>query len=156
MQLYLLRHGIAEESSNSGNDADRALTPEGTTGSLGEIFISPDGKLVIASDAQHQRSFYPVAGGAPQPIQHLENEDAIIGWSSAGRALYLARTQEMPLKVYQFDPVTGRKELLKEVTPADPAGIASPNGIFMTPDGKGYVYSLRRLLCDLYQVEGLQ
>ena len=29
MQLYLLRHGIAEESSNSGNDADRALTPEG-------------------------------------------------------------------------------------------------------------------------------
>ena len=29
MQLYLLRHGIAEENSNSGNDADRALTPEG-------------------------------------------------------------------------------------------------------------------------------
>lgn len=136
--------------------APRALTPEGTTGSLGEIFISPDGQLVIASDAQHQRSFYPVAGGASQPIQHLENEDAIIGWSSAGRSLYLARTQEMPLKVYQFDPVTGRKELLKEVTPADPAGIASPNGIFMTPDGKGYVYSLRRLLCDLYQVEGLK
>lgn len=29
MQLYLLRHGIAEESSISQNDADRALTPEG-------------------------------------------------------------------------------------------------------------------------------
>src|SRR5437764_12679467 len=29
MQLYLLRHGIAEESSNSGHDADRALTSEG-------------------------------------------------------------------------------------------------------------------------------
>ena len=29
MQLYLLRHGIAEENSDSGNDADRALTPEG-------------------------------------------------------------------------------------------------------------------------------
>jgi phosphohistidine phosphatase len=29
MQVYLLRHGIAEEGSHSGNDADRALTPEG-------------------------------------------------------------------------------------------------------------------------------
>lgn len=29
MQLYLLRHGIAEENSLSGNDQDRALTAEG-------------------------------------------------------------------------------------------------------------------------------
>src|SRR5579875_3464887 len=29
MQLYLLRHGIAEENSASGDDADRKLTSEG-------------------------------------------------------------------------------------------------------------------------------
>ncbi len=29
MQLYLLRHGIAEDASKSVSDADRALTPEG-------------------------------------------------------------------------------------------------------------------------------
>lgn len=29
MQLYLLRHGIAEENAASGNDRDRSLTPEG-------------------------------------------------------------------------------------------------------------------------------
>ncbi|NWF84891.1 MAG: phosphohistidine phosphatase SixA [Bryobacteraceae bacterium] len=29
MQIYLLRHGIAEETSASGKDADRRLTPEG-------------------------------------------------------------------------------------------------------------------------------
>lgn len=29
MQLYLLRHGIAQENSASGNDRDRALTSEG-------------------------------------------------------------------------------------------------------------------------------
>ncbi len=29
MQLYLLRHGIAEDASKSGSDEDRALTPEG-------------------------------------------------------------------------------------------------------------------------------
>ena len=95
-------------------------------------------------------------GGAPQPIPHLESGDEIIGWSSDGRSLYLARTQEMPIRVFRFDPATGRRELLKEVLPADPAGIFSPNNIFMTPDGKGYVYSVMRMLSDLYVVEGLK
>jgi len=29
MEIYLLRHGIAEDSSPSGSDADRRLTDEG-------------------------------------------------------------------------------------------------------------------------------
>jgi phosphohistidine phosphatase len=29
MDLYLLRHAIAEERSNDGSDSARALTPEG-------------------------------------------------------------------------------------------------------------------------------
>jgi sugar lactone lactonase YvrE len=62
----------------------------------------------------------------------------------------------MPIRVYRFDPSTGRRELLKEVSPADPAGIFAPNNIFMTPDGKGYVYSVRRMLSNLYLVEGLK
>jgi eukaryotic-like serine/threonine-protein kinase len=134
----------------------RPITPEGTSGTLQGIFISPDSSLVIASDAQHQRSFYPVEGGAPQPISHLESADEILGWSSDGHTLYLAQAQEMPIRVYRFDPATGRRELLKEVMPADPAGIFAPNNIFMTRDGKGYVYSVRRMLSDLYLVEGLK
>ena len=132
------------------------ITPEGTTGSSRGVFISPDSKFVIASDAQRQQSFYPVEGGAPQPISHLESGDEIIGWNSDGRSLYLARTQEMPLRVYRFDPLTGHRELLKEVLPADPAGVFSPNSILVTPDGKGYVYSVSRVLSDLYLVEGLK
>jgi len=134
----------------------RPITPEGTAGTSSAIFLSPDSRLVIASDAQNQRSFYPVDGGAPQPIPHLESEDEIIGWSSDSHSLYLAQTQEMPIRVYRFDPSTGRREMLKEVSPADPAGIFAPNNIFMTPDGKGYVYSVRRMLSDLYIVEGLK
>jgi len=134
----------------------RPITPEGTRGTFQGSFISQDGKMLIASDAQHQRYFYPVEGGAPQPISHLEGGDEIIGWSSDGRSLFLARTQEMPIKVYRFDPTSGRKELLKEVMPADPAGIFWPNSILVTPDGKGYVASVRRMLSDLYVVEGLK
>jgi serine/threonine protein kinase len=134
----------------------RPITIEGTTGTSQGILISPDGRFIIVSEAQHQRYFYPVAGGTPQPILYLESEDEIIGWSSDGRSLYLARTQELPIRVYRFDPATGRKELLKEVIPADRAGIFWPNSILMTPDGKGYAYSVRRVLSDLYLVEGLK
>jgi len=134
----------------------RPITPEGTTGTFQGSFISPDGKMLIASDAQHQRSFYPVEGGAPQPVSHLESGDDIIGWSNDGRSLLLARIQEIPIKVYRLDPATGRKELLKEVMPADPSGIFWPNTILVTPDGKGYVASFRRMLSDLYVVGGLK
>lgn len=131
----------------------RPITPEGTTEWM---LISPDGGSLIASDAQGQRSFYPVEGGAPQPILHLEIADAIIGWSGAGRSLYIANVNEMPIRVYRFDPANGRKELLKEITPADPAGIFGYHYVFLTPDGKGYAYSVSRMLSDLYVVEGLK
>ena len=134
----------------------RAITPEGTTGTSGEIFISPDGRFVIAADAQHQASFYSLAGGAPQPISHLESKERIIGWTSDGHSLYLAVRQEMSIRVYRFDPSTGRRELLKEIMPADLAGVFGLNRIFMTPDGKGYAYSVSRVLSDLYVVEGLK
>ena len=134
----------------------RPITPEGTTGSSREIFISPDGRSVIALDAQHQTSFYPVGGGAAQPISNLEDEDDIIGWSSDNTSLYVARVNGMPIRVYKFEPATGRRVLLKEVMPADPAGITGPNIILMTPDGKGYMYSIRRQLSDLYLVGGLK
>ena len=76
--------------------------------------------------------------------------------SSDGHSLYLAKRLEMPIRVYRFDPATGRRDLIKEVMPADPAGLFTPNRIFMTPDGKGYAYSVTRVLSELYVVEGLK
>jgi hypothetical protein len=54
---------------------------------------------------------------------------------------------------------TGRKELVREITPADPVGILADNFnnfVFMTPDGRGYAYSVSRILSDLHVVEGLK
>lgn len=48
---------------------------------------------MIASDSEHQRFFYPVEGGAPQPIADLDSADEIIGWCGNGRLLYVACTQ---------------------------------------------------------------
>ena len=136
----------------------RPVTPEGTTEGL---FASPDGRLLIAADARGQRFSYPVDGGAPQPIAHLESADNIIGWSSDGRTLFIYRSQDMPLtfRVSRFDPATGRKELVREITPADPVGILANNFnnfVFMTPDGRGYAVPVNRILSDLHLIEGLK
>ena len=45
MQLYLLRHGIAEQKSASGRDADRRLTPAGASAlrdTLKRVDASPE------------------------------------------------------------------------------------------------------------------
>jgi len=137
--------------------APRPITPEGTSsGAVYPIILSPDGKFVVAY-AEQKAFMYPVEGSeSPRPILGLEPEDTVIRWSADGRTLLVARTEELPMKVHRLDPVTGRKELLKEITPADPAGIFWPNEIRITPDGKWYVYKLQRFLSDLYLVEGLK
>ena len=135
----------------------RAITPEGTIASASNgTFVSPDGKWILVSNAENQFALYPVDGGEPRTIQHLENEDEIIGWDNDGHSLYVARTAEMPLKVYRFDLTTGRRELRKEVMPADLAAIHATKTILMTPDGKGCAYSVNRKFTDLYLVEGLK
>src|SRR5262249_28454553 len=67
---------------NIEGGAPQPITPEGATRTWQGIFVSPDGRSVIASDAQHRPSFYPVEGGGPQPIPHLEKEDEIAGWTT--------------------------------------------------------------------------
>jgi hypothetical protein len=111
---------------------------------------------LIASDTERHISLYPVAGGASQPLEHLDSNDAIVGWSSDGRSLYLSESQEMSIRVYRFDPLTGRKESLQEIRPSDAAGIWTTPFILLTPDAKEYIYSVRRILSDLYVAKGLK
>jgi serine/threonine protein kinase len=137
-----------------GDSPPRAVTPEGITGRL----VSPDGKLLIASDSTGKQSLYTLEGDAQQtlPINGLEEGDDVIGWNADGHSLYLFRRGEMPVRIFRLDLSNGHKEAWREVSPADPAGILAPPRIYLTPDGKSYVYQLARYLSDLYFVEGLK
>jgi Tol biopolymer transport system component len=128
------------------------VTPEGITGSL----VSPDGKLLVASDDKGNPQIYPLAGGEPKAIAGLGADDQVIRWGPSEGSLYIARPNELPTKVYRLDLGTGRKELVKELLPSDPAGILGPIGIFMTPDARAYVYGVNRTLSNLFIEEGLK
>jgi eukaryotic-like serine/threonine-protein kinase len=132
--------------------AQRAITPEGTYGSL----VTPDGKWVLATDAQRQRWLYPIAGGEPQKLNlDISPGEAILGFFDNGKSLLL-RTRALPLKVTRLDLASGKREPVKEIVPADLAGAQSIPYIRFSADGKSYAYSVGRWLSDLYVVDGLK
>ena len=130
----------------------RPVTPEGVVGTL----VSPDGKFVIATNASNQTSLYPIDGGDPRPFAGLSEGEKVIGWSSDGHMVYVQGAEELPIRVYRLDPISGHKEMIKEVTPADRAGLISAPKILLTPDGKWYVYAMRRNLTTLFLANGLK
>ena len=134
----------------------RPLAPKGFKGTTFGSPISPDGSLSAVLDADGQVFLCPTDGGSPKPLVNLEKGEFPIQWSEDSRFLYTHRGGELPAKVWRYELATGRKELFKEIFPADPAGVATIEAILLTPDGRSYVYSYTHNLSDLYIVEGLR
>ena len=130
----------------------RPVTPEGITGFL----VSPDGKFLAARDRSNRQAIYPLDGGEPRSIPGLEDTDRVIRWAADGNSLYVYNDREVALKIFKLNLSTGHRDLLREITPADPAGRLGSVNILLTPDGKGYVYSFTRHLSNLYLVKGLR
>ena len=128
------------------------ITPEGITGDV----ISPDGKFLVAADQRGRRFLYPLNGGGDElRIQGLRDDDQIARWDIDGRALFVYQNGESELKLYRINPFDGRRDLIKSISPRDPAGQVGPLRLFVTPDGKWYVYTFGRYLSSLYLVDGL-
>ncbi|HEY7574508.1 MAG TPA: protein kinase, partial [Thermoanaerobaculia bacterium] len=134
----------------------RAVTPEGVTAALPGFAISPDGKLVAAIGPDHHAALFPVDGGPPRLIAGVEAKEFPLRFSDDGRSLYLWRRGEVPARVTRLDLSNGKREVWKDLIPADPAGVERISNVLVTPDGKGYAYCFARLLSDLFVVEGLK
>jgi serine/threonine protein kinase/Tol biopolymer transport system component len=138
-------------AQNIDGGAPVPVTPEGITGTL----VSPDGKLLLANDANGKRLVFPLENGAPQEIRGLKDDDQILRWADDGRSIYVYTGSQMPVKIYRLNYSTGKRDFLRDITPSDPAGIRSPPRVFITPDGKSYVYQFQRYLSELYLIDGL-
>ena len=132
----------------------RAVSPEGYRSFSGGV--TPDGTRVLAIGPDRRRYVYPLAGGEPAPVPGFSDDESPSGWSADGRSLYVSRRRDIPGRVYRLDLGNGQKELVREVMPADGAGIVDIAPIIMTPDGASHVYGFQRTLSDLYLVDGLK
>jgi eukaryotic-like serine/threonine-protein kinase len=137
----------------------RPFTPEGSWPLTATRPISPDGKLVaIFTPARGEGWTLRTTDGSgePRPIPGLPGDDEVLTWSVDGRYLFVReRVGSMPARIQRLDMKTGKREPWKDLRPTDAAGVHNLF-VFLTPDGRSYLYSYSRELSDLFLVEGLK
>jgi eukaryotic-like serine/threonine-protein kinase len=133
----------------------RPITPEGVSVVNFTHFVSPDGKLFLAVEADGTSSIRSTETGNDKPIAGLEAGEVAFGWTGDGQSVYVYRSA-VPAKVFEVALATGKRKLWKELNPPDPAGINFIRTPHISADGKWYAYNYNRVLSDLYLVDGLK
>jgi hypothetical protein len=115
--------------------------------------ISPDGKFMLA---QAGRNFVIVrlADNQMQPAMGVDVADHVIRWSGDSRWLFLYR-EERVIRLYEVDPLSGHKQLLRQINPSDPAGMIGVPEVLVSADGKYCVYWFVRTISELYVAKNL-
>jgi eukaryotic-like serine/threonine-protein kinase len=119
--------------------------------------ISPDSRLVVGlDDATRTIRLYPADGGEPRSVPGPPEPGDPVSWSTDGRSLFCVETHGLVMKIFRRELGSGRRDLLREITPTDPAGIFQLQRAIPAADGRSYAYSYWRQITDLYVVDGLR
>jgi len=130
----------------------RPITPEGVR--LPSP-VSPDGKFVAGTRADGTTWLFPISGGSPRPVA-VHAPEAVTGWSSDSKAVYVAPAGETAVNSYRVEIDTGKRNPFAILSPSDKAGLTYIALCSVTPDGKFYTYCYNRQLSELFIVEGLE
>ncbi|HTR03554.1 MAG TPA: protein kinase [Thermoanaerobaculia bacterium] len=134
----------------------RAISPEGVVAALPGFAVSPDGKSVAAIGPEHKAMIFALDGGPSRDLPGVADGEFPLRFSPDGRFVYLWKRGDVPARVTRLEVATGKREVWKDLLPADPSGVERISNVLVTPDGKGYAYCFARLLSDLFVVEGLK
>jgi hypothetical protein len=118
--------------------------------------MSPAGDwFAVRGDIAEDLSLVPTAGGEPRTIPGTKDLGPV-GWTPDGRFLFASVIGSFPARVVRVEVATGKREPWKDLAPSDQS-ITGIGNVFLTPDGKSYVYGYRRVqVSDLFVVEGLK
>src|SRR5208283_1315536 len=123
--------------------------PDGVTDPL----VSPDGKRVLARQGAN-RVIFDRHGENLHQVRGLVTGDRIIRWSGDSRRLYVYQAQGT-IQLFELDPDTGSRRMLREITLLDRAGMVRVPRLFVSADGNSYVYSVNRTFSELYLAKGV-
>jgi DNA-binding winged helix-turn-helix (wHTH) protein/Tol biopolymer transport system component len=122
------------------------------------VAIAPDGRRVAVLSSDGKLMLYPTTAGEPQIIPATEPL-APVHWSHDGQWLFvqhLGAYTELPARVSRVRVATGEIRPWKDLAPWDQMGVSAVTGVAISGDERSYVYSYRRMLSDLFVVEGWQ
>jgi hypothetical protein len=67
------------------------------------------------------------------------------------------RSGDLPVvRIERVEVSMGARQLVKELRPADPAGVFGITTVVITPDGTSYAYTFSSALGTLYLAEGIR
>jgi Tol biopolymer transport system component len=132
--------------------APRPVTPEGTVSSR----PSRNGKQILGRDAQGKTWLYALDGRRLQRVPALDGPIQVVQWTEDSNAVYVVSGEGLLNHVYRLDVATGRKQLVREIHAADPAGVVSAVQLVMTPDARAYAYGFGVVLSRLNIVDGVR
>jgi sugar lactone lactonase YvrE len=115
---------------------------------------SPDGKrlavsgvdgsvVIMSSDGTGEVRKLPLASGF-QPV----------AWSADGREVFVYSEAELPVKLYRVNADSGELHFVRELMPADPAGVDRIIDVVVTSDDRAYAYGVVRNLSTLFLSTG--
>jgi serine/threonine protein kinase/Tol biopolymer transport system component len=149
-------HGVRLFVQEIDGGKPRPVTPEGISTALPGFAVSPDGKFIAAVGPEQKGAVFPVDGSEARPIPGLLPGEFPLRYTADGRSIYVWKRGDLPARISRLDIESGKREVWKDLLPADPAGVERISNVLVTPDGKGYAYCYARLLSDLFVVEGLK
>ena len=128
----------------------RAVSPEGYRG----VTISKDGKRFITRGPEDVYYFVSIEGGEPVRIPGLEPRDVVSDWADDGRIYVQKPTPgQAVLRLVTLDPVTGRQQPWRDLSPQDTTGVHAVRSFVLSRDG-AYAYGYYRTLSTLFLVGG--
>ncbi len=145
-------HGTRCYMQDIGGGQPHPITPEGTNWGI----VSPDDRSVLASGRENKYFIYPVAGGAPRSVPWLAADESVIRWTVDGRGVLVYRQMQIPSLVELVDLSTGRRTRVRELSPADRAGVVQISQVAFSDDGKSYAYSYSQNVSRLALIEGVK
>jgi len=128
-----------------------AATPEGVL--CGPT--APDSHAILGKAQNGDVEIYPLNGGSPKPVPHLNANFTPVQWSEDGRFIYGYHPGEFPSKIYKVEISTGKEAFLQELRPGAPAGVVMVAPIVVSRDGKRFAYSYNQTMSALELISGL-
>ena len=150
-------HGYQLHVIDTLDETSKAVSPEDIFGEAYRPFtVSSDGRYVAGMTKEETIAIYPIDGGDAIPLPGAAKGEIPIQWSPDSTALYVYRPTAMPAQVFRIVVATGARDLWKQFSPTDPAGVYKIAPICMTRDASAYAYDALRTTSDLFVAEGLR
>ena len=150
-------HGYALHLIDTLDESEKTISPENIWGDAFRPFaISPDARFVAGMTKDETIAIYRLGGGDPVALSGAQKGEVPIQWSADGSSLFIYRPTALPAQVFRININSGARDLLKQFSPTDPAGVYKIAPICMTHDASSYAYNALRTISDLYVAEGLQ